>query len=76
MGSWRGRGVGNQDSAIIVHSIAIIIRTYITGMGVLTICIRVSIAVTGMAIDIFCICKYIIVYIPSDNADCHDACVV
>ena len=59
-----------------MHSIAIIIRTYITGMGVLTICIRVSIAVTGIAIDMFCSCMYIIVYIPSDNADCHDACVV
>ena len=76
MGNWRGRGVGNQDSATIVHSMAIMIRTYTTGMGVPAICIRVSIAATGIAMDMFFSRVYIIVYIPSDNADCHDACVV
>ena len=67
--------MGNRDSAVIVHNVAITISTYTTGMGVPAICMRVSIAVTGIAMDMFCNCVYIIVYIPSDNADCHDACV-
>ena len=70
----RGRGGGNRKSAVIVHKVAIITSTYTTGMGVPAMCTRVSIALAGMEMDRFCMCLYIIVYIPSDIADCNDAC--
>ena len=74
MRNWRGRGVGNRDSAVIVHSVAISIRTHTTGMGVPATCMRVSISHIGMEMDRFCNCVYIIAYIASDIADCSDVC--
>ena len=66
--------MGNRVSEIAVHRIAIMTSMYITGIGLLTICMKLSTARDGMQMDRFCICVYIITYAPIDIVDCNDAC--